>query len=109
MTGNNERFVKPHGTEQDFESNQLKNNELEADLLMEAFLARRGLLDELEASGQLPSVYDPNPHKEHMQRKAYNRWWQENPEEAIKFQNSIQQRNQALEHIYVGYQLRNTE
>lgn len=68
----------------------------------ELALARHGLLDELEQSGILSPVVNPNPYDPVMEDEAHDQWWAEHQGQAEQFSKAIQGRDQQLRLIYVG-------
>jgi hypothetical protein len=65
-------------------------------------LEATGLFDELEQAGVLPTTPDPNPFDDELDGAQPEQWWGEHPEEQEKLVRTLEQRDQALRHLYIG-------
>jgi len=61
-----------------------------------------GLLSELERSGWLPAVENPNPHDLQHEEQQHEQWWKDHPNEEEKFSRSFEQREERLKYLYLG-------
>ncbi|MEW5957680.1 MAG: hypothetical protein AB1801_08155 [Chloroflexota bacterium] len=68
----------------------------------ETQLMLEGLLSRLEQAGILPTVENPNPYDPGLDIEQHDRWWEEHPQEAEKFDRLVDKRNEVLRHVYIG-------
>jgi hypothetical protein len=61
--------------------------------------------DELEAAGVLPTTSGPNPFDDELEGAQPEQWWEEHPAERDKLVRTLEQRDQAPRHLYVGARL----
>lgn len=86
---------------------QLRREQEEPATLLhfEAQLAREGLLEELERTGILPTIENPNPHDPSRRTHDHDSWWRDHPDERKAFRESVRKREQALRQIQAGSML----
>jgi len=68
----------------------------ETQLMLESLLSR------LEQAGIVPVVDNPNPHNPDLDEEQHEQWWEEHPQEAMKFEESVDKRNEVLRHLFIG-------
>ena len=76
------------------------------EIYAEAELLKDSRLSELENSGVLPMIINPNPHDPVMEPDQHDQWWREHQNEANIFSTAIEAREAAIKHIYIGLQMR---
>ena len=68
----------------------------------ETQLMLENLLSRLEQTGIVPIVDNPNPYNPEIDEQQHEHWWDEHPQEAKKFEQEVDKRNDVLRHIYIG-------
>lgn len=61
-----------------------------------------GLLSRLEQARILPLVENPNPYDPPQNMDEHDQWWEQHPEEAMKFDMQVDKRNEVLRCLYIG-------
>lgn len=73
-----------------------------ADILFEAQLSRRGILDDLQESGVLPTVEHRNPYDARTHTRAHDNYWREHPDEQRDYIEKTRLRDRALRLLRIG-------
>lgn len=68
----------------------------------EFVLARKGLLSQLEETGIVPVVLNPNPYDPDIEEDKCAQWWEDHAEEGEEFRDGLKKRQDVLKNLFIG-------